>query len=404
VLGTALATKGDHAAARNELARALEIDANHYQAQQVLAKVHAALGENEYAIEAGRRYMLQQPNSLEMRLLVAQSFVRLGKLQEAKRELYRIDESQRGAEGNYALARVHLGLGENKEARKYLELADAAAPRNSDILSNLLTLDGHEKRLPESVARIDAAIAADPGNAKLQQLGGVLAEMTGRPADAETMYKKAIELDPADLTGYERLARFYSATGRLPDTVKTYEKAVEIHPDQANVHHFLGVLYELGGQRELAQKRYEDAIRLDPKLSEAKNNLAYLFAETGQNLDRALDLAQEAKTQLPASASVADTLGWVMHKRGMHSAAISYLKEAEGGTDPNDASIGIVRYHLALAYEANGETDSARDALTRAVQGLEKQLQAARAKGATPSDPPWAKDVRAMLDRLNAKG
>jgi hypothetical protein len=93
-----------------------------------------------------------------------------------------------------------------------------------------------------------------------------------------------------------------------------------------------------------------------------------------------------------------------MHKRGMHSAAISYLKEAEAGTDPNDASIGIVRYHLALAYEANGETDAAREALTRAVAGLEKQLEAARAKGTAPPEPPWAADVRAMLDRLKAKG
>jgi tetratricopeptide (TPR) repeat protein len=404
VLGTALASKGEHAEARNELARSLEIDANLYQAQQVLAKVHQALGEHEYAVEAGRRFLQQQPDSLEMRLLVAQSLVQLGRLQEAKQDMARVPEARRGPEGNYALARIHLGLGEYKEARRYLEIADAAAPRNADILSNLLTLDAQDKRLPESTARINAAIEADPGNAKLQQLGGVLAEMTGRPEDAERMYKKAIELDPNDLAGYERLARFYSATGRLPDTVKTWEKALEMHPDQANVHHFLGVLYELGGQRELAQKRYEDAIRLDPRLSEAKNNLAYLFAETGQNLDRALDLAQEAKTQLPENASVSDTLGWVMHKRGMHSAAISYLKEAEAGTDPNDASIGVIRYHLALAYEANGESDAARDALSRALAGLDKQLQAARAKGASPPDPPWAADVRAMLARLSAKG
>ncbi len=404
VLGAALASKSDYAEARNELARALEIDANLYQAQEVLAKVHQALGEHEYAVEAGRRYLQQVPDNLEMRLLVAQSLVQLGKLQEAKQEMARIGESKRGAEGNYALARIHLGLGEYKEARKYLEVADAAAPRNPDILSNLLTLDAHDKRLPESQARINAALEADPGNAKLQQLGGVLAEMTGRPEDAEKMYKKAIELDPNDLAGYERLARFYSATGRLPETVKTWEKALEMHPDKANVHHFLGVLYELGGQRELAQKRYEDAIRLDPKLSEAKNNLAYLFAETGQNLDRALDLAQEAKTQLPENASVSDTLGWVMHKRGMHSAAISYLKEAEAGTDPNDANIGVIRYHLALAYEGNGETAAARDALSRALAGLDKQLAAARAKGATPPHPPGAKDVRAMLARLSAKG
>ena len=403
VLGAALAIKGDNAGARNELARALEIDPNLYQAQQVLAKVHEELGEHEYAVEAGRHYLNRQPDNLEMHLIVAQSLVRLGKLKEAKTELERIDESKRGVEGNYALGRVYLGLGDFAQARKYLEIADAAMPRNSEILTNLLTLDTRENRQAESVARINAAIEAEPGNAKLQQLGGMLAQMTGRPADAEAMYKKAIELDPNDLGGYERLAHFYSATGRLDETVKTYEQAVAVKPDQANLHHFLGVLYELGGQRERALARYEDAIRLDPNLGEAKNNLAYLLADSGQNLDRALDLAQEAKTQLPDNASVADTLGWVLYKRGIPSAAISYLKEAEAGTDPNDASIGIVRHHLALAYEANGDLQQAREALSRALAGLEKQLQAARSRGAAAVEPPWATEVRAMLDRLKAK-
>ncbi len=403
VLGAALAIKGDNPGARNELGRALEIDPNLYQAQQVLAKVHEALGENEYAIEAGRSYLKQQPDNLEMRLLVAQCLVRLGKLKEAKAELDGIDESKRGVEGNYALGRVYIGLGDFAQARKYLELADAAMPRNADILTNLLTLDSRENRLAESEARINAAIAAEPGSAKLQQLGGMLAQMNGRPADAEAMYKKAVELDPNDLTGYERLARFYSSTGRLDETVKTYEQAIKVRPDQANLHHFLGVLYELGGKRELAVARYEDAIRLDPNLGEAKNNLAYLLADSGQNLDRALDLAQEAKTQLPDNASVADTLGWVLYKRGIPSAAISYLKESEAGTDPNDASIGIVRHHLAMAYEANGDFAQAREALTRALAGLEKQLAAARAKGATATEPPWAAEARAMLERLKAK-
>jgi tetratricopeptide (TPR) repeat protein len=404
LLGAALAIKGDNTAARNELARALEIDPNLYQAQQVLAKVHAALGEHEYAVEVGRRYLQRQPDNIETNLIVAQSLVRLGKLQEAKSQIEKIDEAKRGAEGNYALGRIYFGLGDVAKARSYFELANAAVPRNPDILTNLLTLDARENRLAESTERINAAIAAEPGNAKLQQLAGMLAQMSGRPEEAEAAYKKAVELDPSDLTGYERLARLYSAMGRLDQTVAIYEKAREVQPDNATINHFRGVLYELGGKRELALQRYEDAIRLDPNLGEAKNNLAYLLAENNQNLERALDLAQEAKTQLPESASVADTLGWVMHKRGMHSAAISYLKEAEAGTDPNDANIGVVRYHLALAYEANGESEQARDALKRALAGLDKQMQAARTKGATPGEPPWANDVRAMLSRLDARG
>ena len=62
-----------------------------------------------------------------------------------------------------------------------------------------------------------------------------------------------------------------------------------------------------------------------------------------------------------------------------------------------------MRHHLALAYEANGDLEQAREALARALAGLEKQLQAARARGATAAEPPWATEVRAMLDRLKAK-
>ena len=136
---------------------------------------------------------------------------------------------------------------------------------------------------------------------------------------------------------------------------------------------------------------YEEAIRLDPNLAIAKNNLAYLMADEGKNLDRALDLAQEAKAQLPENANVADTLGWVLFKKGIPEAAIGYLQEAEASFKPGDADLGVVRVHLAMAYEANKQPDKAREALARALAALEKQHKAARERGvANPADPPWA--------------
>jgi tetratricopeptide (TPR) repeat protein len=172
-------------------------------------------------------------------------------------------------------------------------------------------------------------------------------------------------------------------------------------PDEARLHHFLGVLYESGGQRERAIEQYEAAIQSDPNLAEAKNNLAYLFADAGENLDRALDLAQEAKATLPTDPNAADTLGWVLFKRGIPSAAISYLKEAEAGMDVTNPAVDVVRHHLALAYEANGDPEGARDAATRALEGLEKRMETRAAQGASEQpEPAWASESRAMLDRL----
>jgi tetratricopeptide (TPR) repeat protein len=260
------------------------------------------------------------------------------------------------------------------------------------------------EKLDASKARIAAALEADPENAQLHQLAGALALMERRGEDAEASFRKAIELDPHDLSGYERLARYYASTGRLEETARTYEQALEVKPDEAQLHHFLGVLYELSGDKERAIERYEEAIRHRPDLAEAKNNLAYIYAESGKNLDRALELAQEAKQQLPNAPSVADTLGWVLYKRGVLTASINYLQEAEAGTKPDDESLAVVRFHLAQAYEANGDTQQALAALDRSLETLEVQMQAVKERGADPgAEPAWAVEARALREKLQAR-
>jgi tetratricopeptide (TPR) repeat protein len=360
LLGSALALSGERTAARTELARALEIDATMIDARRLLADVHAALGEHEYAVEEGRRFLKERPDNIPVRLRVAQSLVNLDRVDEALKEIEQVEESKRDTEVNYALARIYLHQGRLDLARGYFEKALAGQPRHPEILGSLLTIDASEGRLAESSKRIQEAMAAEPQSAPLQQLAGRLAVLERRNADAETAFKRALELDPNLMSSYRLLAQFYARTGRTGETISTYEKALGVKEDQPQIHHFLGVLYEYGGQRDKAVEHYEAAIRYEPNLGEAKNNLAYLFADKAENLDRALDLAQEAKALLPDDPNTADTLGWVLYQRGVPSAAIGYLKEAAAGTRQGDVNLGLIRYHLALAYEKSGDKTNAR--------------------------------------------
>jgi tetratricopeptide (TPR) repeat protein len=148
--------------------------------------------------------------------------------------------------------------------------------------------------------------------------------------------------------------------------------------------------------------RYEDAIRLDPGLAVARNNLAYLIATTGGDLDRALELAQEAKRLLPDNPNAADTLGWVLYKKNLPSAAIGYLKEAESGFDAGASQRVVVRHHLALAYEANGELERARETIDQAVRELDSIYTGEN--GEKRPEPQWAAEVRTMHERLSGEG
>ena len=396
MLGSALYLRGDHLAARSELQRALEADAGLLEARKMLARVQSALGENEAAVEEGRRFLSENVGDDGLRILVAQSLVRQRKFDEGLAELQRIPPERRNAEVLYAIGRIHRFEGNDQLARSFFERALEQRPDNADLLRAELELDQREGRLENSSARIEAALEADPDNPGLVHLAGLAALLSGDGREAEKQLRRAIDLNPNELRFYETLARYFQATGRTNETLSTYEKAVAARPDSAPLQLIVGTLYELRGEFDKASESYERAIAIDPELAPAKNNLAYMLAERGENLDRALDLAQEAKAMLPDNPNTADTLGWVLYKKGIPSAAIGYLQEADEGFDTRNPSFGLVRHHLALAYQANGENDKARTTLERALEDLEQAL-AGRPEA---KEPAWAADLRSMLSDL----
>ena len=82
---------------------------------------------------------------------------------------------------------------------------------------------------------------------------------------------------------------------------------------------------------------------------------------------------------MPNDPSVADTLGWIMYKKGIPAAAIGLFKEAIDRYPEGHPLRGTVRFHLAKAYERNGERDRAvSGAEARARRGLDSSRSAPR--------------------------
>jgi tetratricopeptide (TPR) repeat protein len=400
LLGTALFLSGDAAGARSEVARAIELDVANVDAHKVLARIHARLGDHALAVEAGERALAATPGDVGTRILVAQSLVNERRLDEALGRLLAIDEEERGVAGNFAIGRVYAFRQEYDNARKYLMLALEMRPAHPEVLTALAQIDAREGRLGESLERVGAARDADPNDAALQVLYGDLAAAAGDRAAAEAAFQRAIELDANHLEAYAKLARLLLGSGRGNEAIATYQQALERNPRSGSLHLLLASLFEAGGRLEEAMEHYNAAIEIDPELAVAKNNLAYLMAERGRDLDRALELAQEAKAAMPDNPNAADTLGWVLYKKDLPAAAIGYLREAIGGFETGDPNLPLVRHHLALAYEANEDRERAVQALEKAVSELDA-LGGARAERA---EPVWAEDIRSQLERLRERG
>jgi tetratricopeptide (TPR) repeat protein len=403
-LASALTIRGDKTGGRAEAARAVELDGSLIEARRLLAQLHASLGEHEYAVEQGRIYLRRRSDHAETRLLVAESLVRIGRREEALEELEKISAAGETPDLLFAKGRLHQLAGELEKAHALLSEANEARPQHPEILRALLHLDRRMGRMAESVSRINAALAVAPDDPELQRLKATLALAEGDGALAQVSLEKAIELDPSNLEAYQQLAALLQSSGRLDEALELYRTALKQRPDSAELHLFVGVLYEMSGKIGQAAAEYEKAVRLDENLAAAKNNLAYLLAESGNDLDRALTLAQEAKARMPESANASDTLGWVLYKRGVASAAVGYLKEALASMEIDSPDVGVVRHHLAQAYEANDQQEEAIAALEMALAGLEQQRGEVRKSGGVPQPPAWSGQARQMLDRLKASG
>lgn len=100
---------------------------------------------------------------------------------------------------------------------------------------------------------------------------------------------------------------------------------------------------------------YERALRLDPDNHNAMNNYAYNLSVKGEDLDRAIELAERAISFQPENAAYLDTIGWVYFKRGEYEEAREFIQRS---VDTGEAGPEVYE-HLGDVFEALGNMDDA---------------------------------------------
>ena len=125
----------------------------------------------------------------------------------------------------------------------------------------------------------------------------------------------------------------------------------------------VGMILLAQNRMDEARKRFEAVLDRDPKAAAAANNLAWIYAETGGDLDRALRLATSARQAVPDEPQIADTIGWIYYKKNLPLLAVPEFEKAIA-LDPANAAF---HHHLGLALIAGGQSAKGTAALQRAL-------------------------------------
>jgi len=353
------------------LEQALAAKPNYTEAILLLGELNLRSGKLQAAVAVIEDLQKKQPELPQARLLLANAYQALGRLDDAA-ALFReqIKAVPQSPDAHFLLGLILRQQNKNAEARQAFEKASELAPDNLNPIGQLVEMDLADKRYDAATQRVEQQLQNYPDAAGPHFLEAKIYVAHAAQRDwvrAEAALQKAIELDANFTPAYELLVSVYLAENKLPQAISQLKTEMEKDPNNPRPLLMAGLVYEHMKDYPKARDSYEKVLALSPDFVLSLNNLAYLYAERLNRLDRAYELAQKARALQPADAMVADTLGWILYRRGDYQQALALLQESASKLPENPE----VQFHLGMANYMMGQTEAARTALQRATKSTE---------------------------------
>ena len=365
-------TLGQIYTAKHELAEAtkaynevLKLNPRAAAAQVQISKLHLSRGGSEAAVQFAEEAIKNQPRSPDARLALVKGLLGQGEIARAEAELKVLLERQPNAAVVHAQAGLlRIARKDQAGARIAFERALALDPNHVPAMGGLVAIDLANQQPAAARTLVDRWLSGSPNNPQLLLLAARTYAVNRDAVRAEQALRKVIELDPSILEAYSGLGQIYMASNRLDEALKEFDALSQRQPKSIGANTLVASLLHVQNRIPEAVDRYKRVLAIDSRSPVAANNLAWLYAETGGNLDVAVDLALTARAGLPKEPAVNDTLGWVYLKKERPQQAIAPLLESVE-QKPDKA---LYRFHLGMAYAKTGDKDKARAALEQALR------------------------------------
>ena len=367
-LARAYLLDGNAAQATASLSQATTADPNFAEAALLQGELNLRRGEAQTVATAMLDLVTKQPKLLPAHLLLADAYRTLGRLEEGA-EICRaqIVAAPESSHPHFLLGSILRQQGKLPEARLAFEKARELGHDAFLTSYQLVELDLMSQDYEAASQRVQKQLAQTPGAAGAHFLQARIFSAQQKWGEAEASLVKTLELDPNFVSAYDMLVSTYVAAGKLTQAIGQLDGMVALNPNSERPLMLSAMIHDRMKDYTKAAETYEKLLTQNANFAPALNNLAWLYTEHLQQMDRGYELARKARTLQPSNPSIADTLGWICYKRADYPQAVELLREAVSKL-PGEHE---VQYHFGLANYMMGEMDAARTSLRIAADSKE---------------------------------
>src|SRR6266481_3447918 len=344
------------------------------------------------AVMEAQEILKRDPDNVQSRRLLGRIYLRsLGDVSatngqpetvnraiEQYREINRLDPSD--TESALWLARLYRLKNEHDKAEQVLRSILKSDPENEPAVEQLTQLLMDQGKSPEAVTLLEGTTAHSPSPVLLDLMGDAYTQ-AHELAKAEEAYRKAVELDPSELSHQRGLGQTLLAEEKYSEALKVYEKLSDVMPDDSDVYLRIAQIYRELHQLDKAEQNLVKARQYAPGSLEVMYNEAMLYQAQGRYED-AIRVLSDAVTGIKGQPATLPSR--------RRSLAILYQQLGQLYRDTQNYQAAIYTFE-ELGHLGEEEDRRARMMIMdtyRAAKDLPKALQAGKeALAKYPADP-----------------
>jgi tetratricopeptide (TPR) repeat protein len=269
------------------------------------------------AVTEAQEILKRDPNDLNSRRLLGRIYLRsLGDFNgsnpqsdtvahaiEQYREIHRLDPGD--TESALWLARLYRLKNEHDRAEEVLRNILKSDPENESAVEQLTQLLMDEGKNDEAIALLEGITARSASPATYDLLGDAYTQ-AHQLAKAEQAYRKAVEIDPAELSHQRGLGQTLMAEEKYADALVVYEKLADLMPDDSDIYLRMAQIYRELHQLDKAEDNLVKARQYAPGSIEVMYNEAMLYEAQGRFED-AIRVLSDAVTGIKGQSTVLPT-------------------------------------------------------------------------------------------------